>query len=143
MIELMVAIFILAVVIVGLLQLFIQTSVLAEMSRNKTFAISAAQSKIEEIRNHTYSSIATDYAFGGTPGNTFTPTGLTGKGVIYIDSSNAALLQVDVVVCWRSKYNRIVGEDLDLDGVLDPGEDTDGDNRIDSPAVVSSLIAQR
>ena len=87
--ELMVAVCILAFVITGLLKLFLYTSIQAQMAGNKTAALTAAQNKIEEIRNHSFSLIATDYAFGGTPGNTFTLTQPTGRGVIYIDSSNS------------------------------------------------------
>lgn len=141
--ELVVVVGILSVVITGLLQLFIYTSVQAEISGNSTLAISEAQDKMEEIRNHNYDTIVADYASSGTPGNTFDLSLLTGKGVVYIDSSNAELLVVEVVVCWKNKYNRILGEDLDLDGVLDAGEDTNGDLEISSPVKLISMITRR
>src|SRR3990167_4005487 len=127
LIELVFVAGILAVVLTGMIQLFIHTSVTAELSGNKTLAVAEAHNKLEEMRNHSFDLIATDYASGGTPGDTFNLTNLTGKGKIYIDNSNPSLLTLKVVIAWQNKYNRIVGEDLDLDGTLDGGEDTDSD----------------
>ena len=152
LVELMLVVWILATVMTGMIQLFIYTSVQAQMAGNKTLAISEAQSKIEEIRNHSYSTIATDYASGGTPGNIFTPTMPNSKGVIYLDTTgsfspgaSSELIGIKVVVSWRDKYNRIVGEDKDLDGVFDAGEDLSGGvaNQLDSPASLISMITRR
>jgi prepilin-type N-terminal cleavage/methylation domain-containing protein len=140
LVELLIVVGILAVVVLGLLQLFIYTSVQAQMAGNKTLAVAAATNKIEEIRNHTYTSIAADYASGGTPGNKFTPANITGKGIIYIGSSNPDLLTIEVDVSWRNKYGRVIGEDLDLDGVKDTGEDVNGNNKLDSPVKLISAI---
>ena len=144
LVEVLVAVIIIATVVVGMIELFIYSTMLSESTRNLTSAFMDAQSKMEEIRNHTYSLITTDYASGGTPGNTFDLSTLTGKGVIYIDSSNSSLLQITIVVCWEnSRTGRIIGEDLDLDGTLDAGEDLDSDSQIDSPAKLISYIAYR
>ena len=67
----------------------------------------------------------------------------TGKGVIYIDSTNPNLLQVKISVSWRDNNGRIVGDDLDLDGDLDSGEDSDGNLQLDSVATIISLVARR
>ena len=141
--ELLVTVGILVTVIVILLQLFIYNSVLAELSGNMGYALSDAQSKLEEIRNSDYSVITTNYASGGTPGNTFTLSQGQGRGVIYIDSSNSSLLKVTVVICWRNKDGRVIGEDTDLDGVLDAGEDLDGDGQISSKARFIMRVAKR
>lgn len=139
----MVASMIVAITLVSMMRVFIYCSTLAEISRNLTAAMAEAQNTVEQIRNHNYSSIAVDYGSGGTPGNTFSLTLLNGKGAITINSSNADLLQVDVVVSWQDQNNRIVGEDLDLDGVLDVGEDANGNGVLDSPVKLSTLVARR
>ncbi len=113
------------------------------MAGNLTAAMVAAQDKMEEIKNHNYSLITTDYASAGTPGNTFSLSNPAGMGVIYIDSSNANLLQIEINVSWRNKDGRVVGEDADLDGAIDAGEDADGNNKLDSTARIVSNIAQR
>ena len=141
--ELMVTVGILVTVIVILLQLFIYNSVLAELSGNMGYILSDAQTKLEEIKNSDYSVITTNYASGGTPGNTFNLSQGQGIGIIYIDSSNASLLVVTVVICWRNKNGRVIGEDADLDGVLDAGEDINGNSKIDSQAIFILNIAKR
>ena len=141
--EFMVAVGILAFVIVGLFRIFIYCAVLSNLSRNMTIALSEAETKLEEMRNHPFNSIVTDYSSGGTPGNTFSTTQLDGMGVIYIDSSNPELLVVEIMVSWKNDNNRIVGEDIDLDGEIDSGEDIDNDSKLDSLVTIASMISKR
>ena len=143
--ELLVTCGILVTVIVILLQLFVYNSILAELSGNMGYAMSEAQAKMEEIKNSDFSLITTNYASGGTPGNTFNLSQGQGKGVIYIDSSNANLLEVSVVVCWKNKDGRVIGEDTNLNGVLDAGEDLSSpvNNKLDSKATLVLKIAKR
>ena len=138
LVEILIAAGILGVVLVGQIKLFIVCSGLATISGNMTMATAAAQSKLEEIRGHDYADIVADYS-----GATFDLTDIVGKGVVYVDSSNPDLLEVEVVVSWQDKNNRIVGEDTDLDGVLDIGEDTNGNGRLDSIVAISSWLADR
>ena len=139
LVEILLAAGILGVVLVGQLKLFIVCSGLSNISGNLTVATAAAQSKLEEIRGHEYSDIVTDYS-----GATFDLTDLTGKGVVYVDSSNPDLLEIEVVVSWEEeKSKRVIGEDTDLDGVLDGGEDTNFNGRLDSIVAISSWLADR
>ena len=59
--EIMIAVGILAVVMVGLLQVYIHCSLLAEAAGNKSVAMAEAQSKMEEIRNYDFESIVPAY----------------------------------------------------------------------------------
>jgi len=52
------------------------------------------------------------------------------------------LLQATVSVCWRQK-NRVIGEDKNLNGALDAGEDANGNKIIDSPVELTTLIVNR
>lgn len=144
LIEILVALFVLVIGILGTLQLFNYCAYLAEMSGNTNYVIDQAQSNIDEMRSTSFSLIATNYASGGTPGNTFALTSPTAKGVITIDSSTADLLTVEINVSWKNERNdRIIGEDLDLDGVLDAGEDVNGNGKLDSPVKLITLIARK
>lgn len=108
LVEVLITIGILAVVIVGLLQLFVYCSTLAEAAGNTTLAVSEAQNKMEEIRNHDFIAIAIDYASGGTPGNTFALTSLNGSGritTIQVGGSSE-LLQIQIDVSWQNKNGR-------------------------------------
>jgi prepilin-type N-terminal cleavage/methylation domain-containing protein len=62
LVELMVTTFVLATALMGIIRLFVHCTILAELSKQKTMAMSVAQGKIEEIRNNTYSDIVEDFA---------------------------------------------------------------------------------
>jgi len=62
----LVTVLVLVVLLTGLFRLFIYCTNLADLSGNLTAALAEAQGKIEEIRDHTYASIVTDY--GASPG---------------------------------------------------------------------------
>lgn len=108
LVEVLIAVGILAIVIVGLLQLFVSCSALAEAAGNTTFALNEAQNKLEEIRNHSFDSIAADYASGGTPGNTFTLGSLNGTGTVETSQvgGSSELLQIRIDVSWQNKNGR-------------------------------------
>jgi len=139
LIELMVATFVLALVLVAILGSYITCLDLVELSKNTSVAMNIAQTKMEEIKNSTYTQIKTNY--DRVP---FAITGLTGMGVSYVDNTNPDLLQVTVTVCWRQKNGRIIGEDTNLNGGLDAGEDKSNplNNQLDSLGQVVSYIAK-
>ncbi|MBI5415990.1 MAG: prepilin-type N-terminal cleavage/methylation domain-containing protein [Candidatus Omnitrophica bacterium] len=107
LVEVLIAVGILAVVIVGLLQLFVYCSVLAQDAGNVTLALSQAQNKIEEMRGHGFTNLTTDYGSGGTPGDTFALTGPNGTGTIAISQvGSAELLQLQINLAWQNKSGR-------------------------------------
>jgi len=65
-------------------------------------------------------------------------------GVVYVDdTANSELLDVTVSVCWR-QGNKVIGEDTNLNGVLDVGEDTIiANNIIDSTVELVTQVANR
>ena len=143
LVEVLVTAGVVVVVLTGLMQLFIYCRALADMAANTAFAVTEAQDKMEEIRNTSYDLITTNYVSGGTPGNIFSLGAHGAVGSIYIDSSNSDLLRVDVSVGWRNINGRVIGEDLDLDGDIDAGEDVNGNSKLDSPVMLSTSIARK
>lgn len=172
LLEVMIAAAVLVVALLGLLGVFTGCFGLNETARNLTIAINGAQEKLEEIRNYSSDSFDTmvgDYSSGGTEGNTFTisPANWLAAGeqsaVIYFRnpatgailntgptaSPGLNLYEVRITVCWRQKGGRIIGEDggtgggIALDGVLNGNEDADGNNMLDSPAQIVTLMAER
>ncbi len=140
LVELLVVTGILGIIVLGLIQSLILSSILADLSSRKTIAVSEAQDKIEEILNHNFDDIVTDYASGGTPGNTFALSQITGMGVVTAAVYTANVVQVDVVVSFQLSNGRIIGEDTDLDGVLDGGEDANSNGVLDSQVKLSTYI---
>jgi len=142
LVEVLVATGLLVIVLAGLVGLFVYCSMLSELSGDMTMVMSELQGKWEEIRNHDYDLVVTDYSAGGTPGNIFNLTQVNAKGVIYIDANNPDLLVIKIIASWQTRNNRIMGEDQNLNGILDAGEDQNGNGEIDSSTSVLSMIAK-
>jgi len=140
LLEMMIAAGILVVALVGLLAMFTGLTSMNERSENLTMAVTACQDKLEEIRRSNFTAVTVTY------NNTrFDPAGFQAadaEGVIYVDNTNPDLLSILVSVSWRERANRVIGEDQDLDGICDAGEGG-GDNRLNSPAQLVTLMAQR
>lgn len=139
----MVATGVLVVAISGLMASFAHLASLNENSRKLTLAITASLDKMEEIRNSDFSNLYAAYNASNFEPNGFDAAGIDAEGAISIDNSDPALLEVCVSVSWRERSNRIIGEDLNLNGAFDAGEDSNGDNRLSSPAEIVTLIGQR
>jgi len=110
--ELMVAVFILAMVLTSFLNVMVASSTLSVGSNNMSSALTSAQSKAEEIRNSDYSSIVSTYnaqAFNPTE-----PTGSTGTITVQEIGADVAdeLLQVDIVMSWQNRDGRAVSTTL-------------------------------
>ena len=158
--ELMIAALILVVILVGLLATFVTCFELNETNRNKALALYAAQEEMAKIRNYDFDNACDDFAINATPSgtnSTFTVTDMPAgesSGVIYayVDTEyntcpggfdctcDYDILRVVISVCWRQKSGRVIGEDTDLDGVLDTGEDANINGQIDSPVQLVTLL---
>ena len=133
--------FLMVTAVVGIYAGYVSCFELAETSKNLTRFVNAAQRKMEEIKSSSFGSIS---SYNGSFIPDYLPDYVSGdsRGFVNVDSTNASLLEVTVSVCWRQRSGRVVGEDRDLDGVIDSGEDVAGDGIIDSPAQLVTKIAQ-
>lgn len=145
--ELMLAATILVIALVGLLATYVGCFNINETAKNLTMSINAAQQKLEELRDYNFYEIYEDYN-----NTTFEVTGMAAQnaeGSIIVDNSSPDLLKITISVCWQQSGNRIIGEDngkgggVALNGRLDGTEDVDGDEVIDSPAYVVTLLANQ
>jgi prepilin-type N-terminal cleavage/methylation domain-containing protein len=113
--ELIIAMSIMAIALLGLLATYISCFELAEIARNTTYALNSAQRMMEEIRDHNFSDIFNDYN-----NTTFTVDGIPSgdsNGLVEVDNTNPDLLTVTITVCWRQKSGRIIGGDSALNPV--------------------------
>lgn len=139
--EFMIATAILIVALTALLAVFAKLLDMNGNARNLSLAIAASQDKLEEIRNSNFTTIFTTYN-----SQAFNPAGFNtnqAAGKVYVNNTNTTLLNVYVSVSWRERSNRVIGEDSNLNGILNPGEDANGNNQLDSPAGITTLMAQR
>lgn len=140
LVEVLLAGAILAFCLCGLLLTYINMFILSDLARDLTLATNAVQAKMEEIKKTSYAGLST---FNGV---TFDIAGFASsdaKGVVEVTDNlgYADLTRVRIVSSLKSR-GRIIGEDQDLDGVLDFGEDANGNGRLDSPIELVTLIAQ-
>lgn len=138
--ELMIASAILMFIIIGLLYSYIACFELNEFNRNLTLANNALQAEMESLRETPFDSLllldGTSFTLGGFP---------SGSSMGFIDiyaTPYSDLIYVRLVGSWRQKSGRIIGEDINLDGMLQPSEDSDLDNTMDSPAEIATFISR-
>jgi len=135
LVEIIVATGVFLMAVIGILYSFVKCLELNEVGRDSTIAVVGVKNKIEEIKAEGITGIFATYN-----NTTFTIAGLNGRGVIYVDNSNSRLLEVKAVFCWRLTDGRIVGEDINLNGVLNSGEDKNGNAQIDSNVQIVTRI---
>lgn len=133
--ELLVAAVVFVLTFVGIIYSFIKGMELNEVSQNTSMALAASKNRMEAVRNTPFNQIYNTFN-----NVTFTAANLTGIGITYVDNSNPDLFQVKTVFCWRQKNGLIYGEDTNLNGVLNTGEDANGNNQIDSPVSLVSYV---
>lgn len=138
LVEVLMAAAILLMALASLLMVYVQVTELGELSRNNYLALSAAQSRIELIQDSlqvakeddtvTFTSVVAQY-----DGVSFSAdVGRDGRGVSYIDTSDSDFYVITVSVSWRQSKGRVIGDDQNLNGALDSGEDADGNAILDS-----------
>jgi prepilin-type N-terminal cleavage/methylation domain-containing protein len=133
--ELLIVAAVLVILFAGVLTAFFRSIQLAEISRNSSTAILTVKNRLVQITTTSFNQI-----FPTFNNATFTAAGLTGMGVSYIDNANPDLYKVTIVFCWQEKNGRVFGEDSNLNGQLDAGEDRNGNGLIDSPVQIVSSI---
>lgn len=168
--ELMVAALVLVTILVGLLSTYVTCFDLNETNSNMTLALNAAEEKMAEIRDYSFRNACAKFQDevdgidvmcecedGEDPVDCC--EGLL-RTYVYIDDSDLNgrcssseisnddcncvydMLRVVISASWRQKSGRVIGEDQDLDGVLDtdPDEDVNDNNQIDSPVQIVTYM---
>lgn len=147
LIELLLTFSILVFCLCGLLLTYINMYILSDLSRDLTLVNNAVQAEMEIVKRTDFAGLL---ALDGTPFNIagFVTADARGRIEICDNTTCPALIpyadlkRVRIIACFRSR-GRLIGEDRDLDGQLDIGEDTlIANNRLDSPVEVVTLIAR-
>ena len=125
--ELLVATLLLACLFSGVMVTFFRCLELSEVSNNSTTAVLAAKSKLSEIENTDFSQISANYN-----NVSFNVADVNAKGVTYVTATSADVLTISVVICWKQSNGRVYGEDNNLNGTLNTGEDKNGNGQLDS-----------
>lgn len=130
---------ILAFGICGVLVTYLTLFVFSDLNRNFTLAASSLQAKMEEIKRTNFTALS---ALNGTTFNLNGFSSSDAKGRIEIsDTVYTDLKRVRLIICLRSR-SRVIGEDANLNGVLNSGEDSNGNGRLDSPLELIGLVVR-
>lgn len=135
LVELLMATMVTAILFTGVLLTYIRCIELNDLALHSSAAVSAVSAQVETIRNGDFAQVVANHHQ-----TTFTSANLNGIGVSYVNNANPDLLDLYVTFCWQEKNGRVIGEDQDLDGVLDAGEDKNGNGRLDSPVTVATKL---
>jgi len=140
LLELMIACAVLIIALTGVLATFVACLDLAETTKNSNLALGAAQAEAEQMRRADFLSLYTTY--NGHTFNVSTMGANQSLGTTTIDNSNPALLKIDIGVCWRQRGARVIGE-CTYDGSKVVFSDANGNGILDSPAQITTYMAQR
>ena len=139
--EVLLAVSILAFCLCGILITYMNMFVLSDLTRNFTKVSNGLQLKLEEIKRMSFTGLS---ALNGTRFELNGFASSDAEGVVEVSDADAMypdLKRVRIIVSFRS-HNRIIGEDTNLNGILNAGEDVNGNARLDSSLELVSLIAK-
>ena len=134
-VELLIAVLILAPLFTIGMQTFIKCIELSDAAKNSSLAVGGIKNRITTIENTAFNQIYNTYN-----NTSFTLAGLNGEGKTYVDQSNPAHLIVMISFSWKERSGRIIGEDTNLNGTLDAGEDKNGNGQLDSLVEMTTQI---
>lgn len=145
LVELMLTTAILAIAIIGVFSIYNASIVLSDMAGALTQMANIARYKLESLYTENFDSL------DNHNGETFNLSGFgsdtlavkEAKGVYKISSYSPNLKRVTASITYKTKGGRIIGEDSNLNGVLDLGEDINGDSRLSSPVELTTIIARK
>ncbi|NQT96077.1 MAG: hypothetical protein HQ572_06455 [Candidatus Omnitrophica bacterium] len=138
LVELTIAIAIFVIAACGIVSLFISCATFTDSAGNITRMTNVARQELEDnVRSANFATLNT---YSQLPPNVPPRTSLA----CYVQNHPTVndIKQVIIVVCYEEKSNRVLGEDQNLNGVLDGGEDSDGNGRLSSLCEVATYIAR-
>jgi len=144
LVELMIAIMILAGSIVSIAYSYIVFTGLIKLSKDVSFSTRAASAKLEDIRSENF------YDVDSYNNQVFYPNSsdiypqdirsydLDYRGIVYVDTIPTELKQVTVIICWK-EGQRTIGEDW----VFESNPDPSTHSRPASPVTITTYVAER
>lgn len=139
LIEILLTTAILVSCLCGLLAMYLNMFVVADLARDFLHATGAAQAKLEEIKEADFDNLA---AFNATAFDLDGFAAGDSKGRVEVaNTAYSDLITLRIICSFRSR-GRLIGEDANLNGALSAGEDANNNGRLDSPVEIATLIAR-
>ena len=135
LVELLIAVLILIPLFTMSMETLIRCIDLSDLAKNSSLAVTGFKNRLTTIESTNFSQIFNTYN-----NTTFTINGLNGIGKTYVDNSNPNHLVVTLSFSWQERNGRVIGEDKNLNGTLNAGEDLNGNGQIDSIVEATTQI---
>lgn len=158
LVEVMVAGAILAFCLVGVLGAYASLFILADVARDTSLVSNAVQFEMEQLKKESFDTLdgynnrlfyvaytSSDYTNVSITTTAPEASLLIAVGKITVQTittyTKSSIKEIRIVASFKSK-NRVVGEDANLNGDLDSGEDSNGNSRLDSPVELVTLVVR-
>lgn len=133
--ELMMAVLILLPLFTSVVLTYIRATQLNSLAQNISMVTRGCRNQLVQIEGTAFNQVYATYNDFN-----FNIPGINGVGVVYVDNSNPDLIEVSLSFSWKESNGRILGEDLDLDGAIDIGEDVNNNGELDSIVGLRTVI---
>ena len=159
LLEVAMAMMIISVLAVSVSGAMVASLQAAGTSSDRTIAIQILTEQMELIRSQAIGNFDSVLPAAGTVGVIAIPVSaanypnsrLVDRAAFHIDvqrlnvpvANNPDLIEVTGTISWRSQNNRLYGEDANLNGSLDLGEDLNGDGVLTSPVQITTRFSRR
>ena len=150
LVEVLVSAFIMSITLAAILGGFLGNMHLTNVATSKVAMQTQLDRFVEGLRQQPFATLTgrvrSQHRSSDDDAGFVLPTGYQGEllveyKLVTYGSVNAVEVTMDPI--WREGQNRMIGEDANLNGVLNAGEDRNGNGRLDSPSQITIRIAQR
>ncbi len=136
--ELLIATTVVLMTSMGILYTYVQCLELNKINHDTTLVLQDCRNILEDIRTASPSMVHETYH-----NKTFPLNGPQGIILVQVNDQDPQLLLVTVKAFWRQSKGRLMGEDKNLNGTLEEGEDTNKNNELDSPVTLVTYVYNR
>ena len=136
--ELLIATTVVLMASVGILFTYVQCLELNSINHDTTLVFQSCRNMMEEIKSVSPSLVHDTYN-----NKTFPINEPKGIGLVTVNDQDPQLLTVTVKCFWKQTKGRLIGEDKNLNGILDEGEDTNKNGELDSPITLVTYVYNR
>lgn len=136
--ELLIATTVVLLASMGILYTYIQCLELNKINHDMTLVLEDCRNIMEDIRSSSATMVHETYH-----NKTFPLHGPQGIILVLVNDQDPQLLLVTVKAFWRQSKGRLIGEDKNLNGMLEEGEDTNKSNELDSPVTLTTYVYNR
>ena len=136
--ELLIATTVVLLSSVGILFTYVQCLELNSINHDTSLVLQSSRNMMEEIKSISPAMVHETYNE-----KTFPLKEPSGIILVTVNDQDPQLLSVTVKCFWKQIKGRLIGEDKNLNGFLDDGEDLNKNGELDSPVTLVTYVYNR